>query len=168
MAVGLDYSRTHFAGGYRYRSVKTVLGVVGALGMALATLLLARRLPAPGPWRMVGYGVVALLCGVAGLLGLWALIDRNDAFSLTTAGIIENGRLTAWQDVREFAAEGRPDGRAVRLFFVAHGPVGKVHHLHLSRPLTPREYERRIGTLRAELAELYPRLRLGGFHTDGT
>lgn len=160
VAERLDYARTLFAGGYRYRSLRAVMVVVGALGVALGTFLFARMLPTQGPWKLFAHGFVALLCGVGGLMGFWALVDRKDAFSLTAAGIVEKGRMTAWQDVRKFAAEGQPDGRVVRLYFVAHGVTWRVHALHLSRPLTPREYERLISTLRAELGELYPRLRL--------
>ena len=141
VAERLDYARTLFAGGYRYRSLRAVMVVVGALGVALGTFLFARMLPTQGPWKLFAHGFVALLCGVGGLMGFWALVDRKDAFSLTAAGIVEKGRMTAWQDVRKFAAEGQPDGRVVRLYFVAHGVTWRVHALHLSRPLTPREYE---------------------------
>jgi hypothetical protein len=165
VTVPIDYSRTLFSGGYRYRSVKTTLAIAAALVVALAVFLFARNVALPDAWRPVPLALVALLCGFAGLMGLWMLTDRSDAFSLTTAGVTLNGRFTPWQDVREFAAEGSPDGRAVRLYFVTNGPAGMIHHLDLSLPLSPQQYERLIATFRAELSDHYPRLQLGGYHT---
>jgi hypothetical protein len=134
--------------------------------MALGINWFARDFRAPVVWRLAAHALVALLCGAAGLLVVWAMIDRTHAFSLTAAGIIVNGRLTPWQNTRQFAAQGQPDGHLVRLLFVADGPLGVVHSLPLGRFLSPEEYDHLIATLRVELAGLYPRLDLGGYFTN--
>ena len=158
----LDYARTLFAGGFRYRSPQGVAYVCTSAGVGIALAAYLYRFRGFGAELLPPIVLSAYLICIAALFLLRVVLDRRDDFAITTAGIETSGRLNPWSDVRQFAAYGNGDDAPVTLYFVSHAKPGTAERLLTNRQLSPVEYKRLISDLTRELADSYPELEIGG------
>lgn len=155
-----EYSRTIFVGGFRYRLMAGLIGLsIGAIlafcSVGLLELINFRRLAL----------IVAIAFGILLTIHIvWMFTGHQRNFSIETAGIVKIGRLIPWSEVRRFAAEGKPGGSGLTLFYEPVSCPLVRFNLYSSRSISAVEHEQILCRLWEEgLAEAYPDLKLGGY-----
>lgn len=158
----LDYARTLFADGFRYRSPAGIGYVATSAAVAIALAAYLYRIGGFGRGLWPPIVMLTYLICIATVFLLRLVVDRREHFAVTTAGVEANGHLYPWSDVRQFAAYGRGDNAPVTLFFVRHAKPGRAYPLLTNRGLPQAEYEQLVGDLSRELGDSYPELKVGG------
>lgn len=160
MAQPLEYSRAIYVGGFRYRSMAGFIGL--SIGAVLAVCSV---------WVLEWSNLRSLALMVALAFGVlltvhivWMITGHQRNFSIETAGIVKRGRFIPWSEVRRFAAQGKPGGSSLTLFYEPVSCPLVRFNLYSSRRISGVEYERILCRLHEEgLAEAYPDLKLGGY-----
>jgi hypothetical protein len=156
----LEYSRTLYVGGFRYKSLAGFLTLLTGILMAIASAVAMRYSPIwyLTPVIVVAFGVVLIIHIV------WMIQDRRRVFRIETGGIVNNGKFVPWSEIHRFAAEGQHDGTTLSLFYETVSSPLIRHHLFLSHRLRTPEYEKLIELIRdAGVPETHPKLILGGY-----
>ena len=160
-----DFSRPFYVVGFRYRSIRSLVGfVLSAAVVAITVFALFTHCPWPFIPIIVGLGFSYV--SVLSLIGF--ILDLEQLSTIGPDGILMNRPLLPWtqkfipwsQIVRFGAFKSLPGN--VTLFFKT-APFTKRFRWLPSLPIPVDAYEMLVQDLRKEIGGHYPNLEIGGY-----